>query len=161
MLKISFKISKQKLYPKPEPMPRAEHRRIYKETGQDADGRSSFSVSKGLFTLTKAKSSFLPPQTKLREGNVFRGVCLSTGVSLPLVPCSFGGGVSLTETPLDRDPPRQRPPWTETPLDRDPPTPVQRAAGQRPPIHHYGRERAVRILLEFILVNTYINFEIA
>ena len=36
-------------------------------------------------------------------------------------------GVSLTETPLerdpplDRDPPRQRSPWTETPLDRDPP----------------------------------------
>ena len=72
-----------------------------------------------------------------------------------------GRWVSIRETPLDRPPPRrqrptvyrktprQRPPWTdtpqtetpwkETPLDRDPPTP-------------YGNERAVRILLECILV---------
>ena len=47
-----------------------------------------------------------------------RGLCL-------------GGGISLTEnprieTPLDRDPPGQRPPWTETtPGQRHPP-------GQRP-----------------------------
>ena len=48
----------------------------------------------------------------LVQGNIFTGVCQSF--------CSQGEGVSLTETPLDRDPPRQRPPWTETPLDRDP-----------------------------------------
>ena len=35
------------------------------------------------------------------------------------------GGVSMTETPLDRDP-RTETPWTKTPLDRDPP-------GQRSP----------------------------
>ena len=46
---------------------------------------------------------------------------------------SLSAGVSLTETPLDRDP-----------LDRDSPE-------QRPP-PLYGKERAVRILLECILV---------
>ena len=49
-------------------------------------------------------------------------------------------GIFLTETPVDRDHPRdppvqipygQRPPWTETPVDRDPPG--QRPPGQRPP----------------------------
>ena len=45
-----------------------------------------------------------------------------------------------TETTLDRDHPRQRPPSTETTLDRDP--------------HPYGKERAVCILLECILVET-------
>ena len=52
-----------------------------------------------------------------------------------------------TETSLDRDPPdrdlpetpEQRPPWTETPLDRDP---------------LYGKEWAVRILLECIIVTS-------
>ena len=42
-------------------------------------------------------SSSLPPANEVCEGYVFTGVCLSTG------------GVSLTETPLDRDPSRQRP----------------------------------------------------
>ena len=44
----------------------------------------------------------------LGQGNNFPGVCLSTG------------GVSLTETPLDRNNPEQRCPWTEIPADRDP-----------------------------------------
>ena len=41
----------------------------------------------------------------------------------------MGRGVSVTETPLDRDSPsRQRPPWTETP-----PSPVQRPPDRDPP----------------------------
>ena len=57
-----------------------------------------------------------------------------------------------TETPLDRDPTGQTPhPWTETPrqrpLDREPRT--ETPLGREPP---YGNERAVRILLECILV---------
>ena len=46
----------------------------------------------------------------LLQGNIFKGVCLSTGIS-------------LTETPLDRDPPLERPPGQK----HLPPT------GQRPP----------------------------
>ena len=63
-------------------------------------------------------------------------------------------GVSLTETPLietprDRNPSGQRPHLNWDPLDRDP-------ALDRDPL--YGKERAVRILLECILVfrNVYI-----
>ena len=67
-----------------------------------------------------------PRKRSLEQGNNFTGVCLSTR----------GGWVSLTETP-----------WTETPLDRDP---LDRdATGQNPP---FGRERAVHMLLECILV---------
>ena len=70
-----------------------------------------------------------------------------------------GEGVSLTETSLDRDLPGQRPLWTETPVDRD--TPLDRDTlstgtppAQRPPWTEtpYGKEWAVRILLECILV---------
>ena len=57
---------------------------------------------------------FLPPATKLRQGNV---VIMFTG--------GLCQGDPRTETPLDRDPLRQRPLWTEThqtetPPDRDP-----------------------------------------
>ena len=51
---------------------------------------------------------------------------MRTACSLP-----YGWGVSMTETPPDRDSPGQRPPWTETPLDRHPPG--QRPPGQRQP----------------------------
>ena len=58
----------------------------------------------------------------LGQGNVFTGVCHSVHngicmMSLPvwlLGPMFLLGGFSLTDTPLDRDPPRERPPWTET-----------------------------------------------
>ena len=40
-------------------------------------------------------AALLPPQTKLREGNVFIGVCLSTGGREPLVP-SGGRGYDVT-----------------------------------------------------------------
>ena len=59
-------------------------------------------------------SPYLSLQTKLREGIVFRGVCLSTG-GLCLWSHVPSGGHS------DRDLPGQRPPWTETPLT-EPPT---------------------------------------
>ena len=62
----------------------------------------------------------------LGQGNVFTPMCHSV----------YGGG--------DRDPPGQRPPRTETPLDRDPP------ALDRDSL--YGKDRAVRNLLECILV---------
>ena len=91
-----------------------------------------------------------------------------------------GGGLCLGDPPgqrhppdrdpPDRDTPGQRPPWTETPLDRNPPPPdrdpqtetpmdrdpqtetpqTQTPRTETPP--PYGNERAVRILLECILV---------
>ena len=87
---------------------------------------------------------------------------------LSLVPCSFWEG-SLsrrvspqTQTPRqnppktqtpDRDLPGQRSPWTEISLDRDPLN--REAPGKRPPWTEtppYGKERAICILLECILV---------
>ena len=50
-----------------------------------------------------------------------------------------------TETPPDREPPDRDHPWTENPLDRDTPS------NRDDPIQY--KERAVRILLECILVN--------
>ena len=101
-------------------------------------------------------SCYYRPQTKLREGNVFRGVCVSTGVSVT-GPCSFRGSLS---GPLDRDlpgrrpPPRQRPHRTETPppttgqilpslLDRDPPP--------------YGKERGYASYLNAFLITSSIK----
>ena len=77
------------------------------------------------------------------QGNIFTGICLSTG----------GGGL----LDRDRDPPdrdhRTETPWTETPLDKDPldrdPRTETSSLDRDPP---YGKERAVRILLECILV---------
>ena len=62
------------------------------------------------------------------------------------------------QTPLDRDPPGQRPPGQRPPRDKDP-------SGQRPPGQKhlldkdtlYGKERAVLILLECILVAALID----
>ena len=88
----------------------------------------------------------------LGQGNIFTGVCLSTG-----------GGDLPDRDPPDRDPLNRDPPWTETPLvrdilDRD--TPGQTPSGQRPPgpvppwteSTRYSKVRAVRILIECILV---------
>ena len=78
-----------------------------------------------LFTLRSRKDRrkfrFLQPAKEVGGKVIFSQMSV----------CSQGVGVSLTETPLDRDP------WTDTPLDRDPP---------------YGKKRAVRIQLECILV---------
>ena len=69
------------------------------------------------------------PQTKLREGNVFTPVCQSS--------CSQWGTGSLYDITFCLTDPR--PPGTETHPE------------QRLPL--YGKERAVSILLECILVN--------
>ena len=88
------------------------------------------------------------------------------GGSLSLVPCSFKGDICLwSDIPFEgvsvQRPPGQRPPWTETPLDRDP-------LGQRPlrteippwtdtpwteTPTRYGKQRAVRILLESCFIS--------
>ena len=109
------------------------------------------SISSLPFALRKNVSIIIT--AKLREGNVFKGVCLATGVGDPClwshVPYRGGGLCLWFHVPSrglpDRDlpglrPPRQRPnhlPWTE---DRDP-SPL------------YDKERAVCILLECILVS--------
>ena len=65
---------------------------------------------------------YLPPATKLWQGNVFTPVCQSF--------CSQGRGSLSGRPPIQRPPgqkppwtetpPGHRPPWTETPLDREP-----------------------------------------
>ena len=62
-----------------------------------------------------------------------------------------------TDTPPDRPPQMETPPWTETPPDRDPyrRRPPDRDDTPPPPHTHRppcGNERVVRILLECILV---------
>ena len=107
-----------------------------------------------------------PRKRSLGQGNILTGVCLSIG----------GGGFPDSDRDTRTDTlPGQRPPWTETPLDRDPSAPLdrgppgQRHRGQRPPGQGppsvplnrdpldrdplYGKERAVSILLECVLVN--------
>ena len=117
------------------------------------------------------------PQRSCGQGNVFTGVCLSTGGCLPQ--CMLG-----CHTPLDGEPPGWRnPPWDQV----DPPTPdSQPLDGESPPgpgrppdgelpqmenppgtrqtpqmekppppgsrLQHTVYERPVRILLECILV---------
>ena len=86
-----------------------------------------------------AVNPFLPPATKLRQGNIFTGICQTFcsqgGVSVQEGLCpgrSLSGG-SLSRGSLSGGFLSGRPP-TETPL--------------------YGNERMVRILLECILVNS-------
>ena len=67
---------------------------------------------------------FLPPATKLRQGNVFTPVIL------------FQGGV-CHNPPKTNPPAPGRPPWADTPLDRHP------QADNPPPahcIHGYGQQ---------------------
>ena len=97
-------------------------------------------------------NSYLPPATKLGQGNIFRSVCQEF--------CPRGGGVCLSAcwdttppgpaTPLIADHPRTRNP----PRVRCPPAPW----GQAPPLEQsmlgdMVNERAVRILLECNLVH--------
>ena len=74
--------------------------------------------------MCATSQSFLPSANEVCEGYVFTGVCLSVHEGSPW----------------------QRPPVHRPPVDRDPP-------GQRLPLDRdNGNERAVRILLECILV---------
>ena len=72
----------------------------------------------------------LPPANEVCDGYVFTDVCLSTGRSLS--GGSLSGGLCLGGLCPGRESLSGRPPWTETPP--------------------YGNKRAVRILLECILV---------
>ena len=83
----------------------------------------------------------LPPATKLRQGNVFTRLWF----------CSQGETPSLDRDPLNRDPL-----WTENPSGQRPPwqrSPPHRTETLPSPRSPYGNERAVRILLERILVS--------
>ena len=90
---------------------------------------------------------FYRPQTKLWEGNIFTPVCDSVHRGLDLLDRDLPGQRHpMTETP------GQRPlsPWTETPHPWTE-TPRQRPPDRDPPPPH-GKEWAVLILLECILV---------
>ena len=93
-------------------------------------------------------TELLPAATKLGQGNIFTGVCLSTGV---------GRGVCLSAC-WDTHPP---PPRSRPPLDQAPPQDQALPPLRRPPrtdtppgsrLQHTVYERPVRILLECILV---------
>ena len=98
--------------------------------------------------------SFLPAAMKLGQGNIFTGVCLSTG---------RGRGVCLSacwDIPPGADsPPREQTPPDQTPspgADAPPQTRPSPQTRHPPPpgsrLQHTVNERPVRILLECILV---------
>ena len=110
----------------------------------------------------------LPAATKLGQGNIFTGVCLSTGAEGCLPQCMLGY-TPRTRPPGSRHPPEQ----THTPREQTPPSPGSDLPGSRhsptrplrsrhppkqqtpPPgsrLQHTVNERPVRILLECILV---------
>ena len=118
---------------------------------------------------------FYRPQRSCGQGNVFTGVCLSTG-----------GRVSASVHAGMPDPPRWRPPWMENPPpDGEPHPPGWRAPpdgeppwdGEPPPhgwrtppmenpppgsrLQHTVYERPVRILLECILVCSFCHLSIS
>ena len=98
--------------------------------------------------ILKGSDKFLPPATKLGQGNIFRSVCQEF--------CSQGGVCTIAcwDTPPpgpEADPPQEQ---RQTPPDqRQTPPP-----GADPPaqcmLGDTGNKRAVRILLECILVST-------
>ena len=76
------------------------------------------------------KGSITGPTKVLMSSNFLcEQECMPVGCILP-AHYHTERGVSLTETPLDRDPPWTETPRTETPPDRDPPRDPR---GQRPP----------------------------
>ena len=96
---------------------------------------------------------FLPAATKLGQGNVFKGVCLSTGgEGVCLSACWDARPPWTRHTPPGpgTPPPGSRPPRPDPPsLDSPPPD-------QAPPsrLQHTVYEWPVRILLECILVHS-------
>ena len=69
----------------------------YPQPGSHLSGLTKFLDFSSIF------SPFLPPANEFCEGYVFTGVYPQ-------------GGVSVGETPLARDPPLDRDPWTDTPV---------------------------------------------
>ena len=96
--------------------------------------------------------SFLPAATKLGQGNIFTGVCLSTGGG-GLPQCMLGY-TPPDQTPRSRHPPGPNPPRADTPPGTRPPWsrhPLEQTPqGSR--LQHTINERPVRILVECILV---------
>ena len=86
-----------------------------------------------IWSWTETKPVFLPPANEVCEGYVFTGVCLSTGGSRSLSRgVSIPGGESLSRG-------------------------VWGGSVRKTPL--YGNERAVRILLECILVTNEFNYK--
>ena len=118
------------------------------------------------------KSFFLPAATKLGQGNIFTGVCLSTGgawggwgegclpqcmLGYPLLEQTPPQEQTLPLPPLEQTPPEQTPPGSRPPQEQTPPPGADHPPGTRhtPPgsrLQHTVNERPVRILLECILV---------
>ena len=88
---------------------------------------------RGTSLVLQMKKKLLPPKLKVMF------------LHLSVILFTMGGGVSLTENPWTETPWTENPLWTEIPPDREHPHSLNR----NPP---YGNERAVRILLEWILV---------
>ena len=94
------------------------------------------------------------PQRSCGQGNIFTGVCLSTGgEGVCLSACWDAIPPRIEEPPLDGDPPGWRnppdgdPPGWRPPRTEEPPSPPESR------LQHTVYERPVRILLECILVN--------
>ena len=97
----------------------------------------------GLLPFLKMLSYFLfsRPYLSLIDSNFQQNNWIRKQECIPVgcvPPAHYRTGVSLTETPLDRDPLLDRdlswiemPPWAESPLDRNPPD--RDPPGQRPP----------------------------
>ena len=120
-------------------------------------GTTHSNTSTANYFVWIGKGAFLPAATKLGQGNIFTGVCLSTGGGgrgegcLPQCMLGYPPG---TDPPGADTPPDQAPPWEQTPpRGADPP-----GANTPPPpesrLQHTVNERPVRILLECILVYT-------
>ena len=115
-----------------------------KKTYPHVRGLAILELLPTLYTHTEL-FAFLPSATKLRQDNIFTGVCQS-----------FGEGVVSGRHPPWADPLVQTPPQ-ETPPGQTPPRqtpPRQTPPGQTPPGRHpSGKVHAgIRILLECILV---------
>ena len=123
-------------------------------------------------------SLLLPAATKLGQGNIFTGVCLSTGGSASVHagiyppgsrPPPPGADPLQDQTPREQTRPPEQTPPNQTPLGADtppseqttPPTRHPLGADTPPPgsrLQHTVNERPVRILLECILVKTEMEF---
>ena len=94
---------------------------------------SSLSVHvwmKVIFYRVRSVRPYLPPATKLGQGNVFTGVCDSVhkGGGVCLSACLFTPQEQTPSPPPRSRPPRSRPPWTRHPPRADP-TPGAEHAG--------------------------------
>ena len=117
-----------------------EHGSSYFHAGVFLPHRSGFSTSSLRLKLRvhEYKASYLPAATKLGQGNIFTGVCLSTGEEGCLPQCMLG------YTPLEQTPPPSghhhlHLPGADTPWSRHPreqtPSPQSRHQPPRADTH--------------------------